>query len=587
MLLDHSRDALFTAFGKATLKDRYLLPGESFQDLFARVAKAYSDDEDHAQRIYDYMSKHWFMPATPILSNGGTDRGLPISCFLNRVEDSMPGIAERWNENVFLASGGGGLGTYYGDVRSIKEKVGRVGETSGVISFLRVNDALVDAVSQGSLRRGSGAVYLPVNHPEIEEFVDIRRPTGDPNRRTPNLHHGIVLDEAFKKAVENDEEYPLVSPKTGDVLKRISAQDLWQKILISRLETGEPYLIFSDAVREGRPEAHKTLGLEVVQSNLCTEITLPTGRDHLGNNRTAVCCLSSVNLEYYDEWELHPLFINDVMRFLDNVMSDFIRRASLNSAYRDAVYSAQRERSIGIGVMGFQTYLQKKRVPYESYEAAVINRMTFAWLKKQFDENNVILGEQRGSCPDNIDAGVVGRFVNVSAIAPTASISTIAGNTSPGIEQWPANVFTQKGLSGSFTVVNRELANVLRVYNLDNEETWKSILLKKGSVQHIEQLTDRERRVFKTAWETDQFWTVMFSNDRAPYVSQGQSVNLFLESTTDKQRLHDIHMAAWNGGSKSLYYLRSLSVRRAESENLRPNHLLGESPKPEECEACQ
>src|SRR5487761_2068493 len=323
--VDRSRDAQITDFGRATLTDRYLMPGEEFQDLFARVASFYGDNQAHAQRLYDYISRFWFMPATPVLSNGGTDRGLPISCFLNEASDSLDGIVGLWNENVWLASKGGGIGSYWGNLRSIGERVGQNGKTSGVIPFIRVMDSLTLAISQGSLRRGSAAVYLPVSHPEIEEFVEIRRPTGgDPNRKALNLHHGILLPDAFMRAVEADESWPLVSPKDGAVVRSISARALWIRILTARIETGEPYLIFSDHVNNARPEQHKLAGLEVKTSNLCAEITLPTGLDQHGKQRTAVCCLSSVNLETWFEWHKDEMFIEDIMRFLDNVLQDFI-----------------------------------------------------------------------------------------------------------------------------------------------------------------------------------------------------------------------------------------------------------------------
>ena len=346
--MDRSRDALLTDFGRSTLDDRYLMPGESYQDLFARVASYYGEDAGHAQRIYDYMSRLWFMPATPILSNGGTQRGLPISCFLNEATDSLDGIVGLWNENVWLASKGGGIGSYWGNLRSIGEKVGAVGKTSGVIPFIRVMDSLTLAISQGSLRRGSAAVYLPVSHPEIEEFVEIRRPTGgDPNRKALNLHHGILVPDAFMRAVEADELWALTSPKDGSVVRSITARSLWVRILTSRIETGEPYLIFSDHVNNARPEHQKLAGLEVKTSNLCSEITLPTGIDSHGKQRTAVCCLSSLNLETWFEWKDHPTFIEDVMTFLDNVLQDFIDRAP--EGMERAKYSAMRERSVGLG----------------------------------------------------------------------------------------------------------------------------------------------------------------------------------------------------------------------------------------------
>ena len=448
--VDRTRDALLTDFGRATLTDRYLMPGEEFQDLFARVASYYGDDQGHAQRIYDYMSRLWFMPATPVLSNGGTARGLPISCFLNEATDSLEGIVGLWNENVWLASKGGGIGSYWGNLRSIGEKVGAVGKTSGVIPFIRVMDSLTLAISQGSLRRGSAAVYLPISHPEIEEFIELRRPTGgDPNRKALNLHHGIQISDAFMRAVEADEKWSLLSPKDKSVVRQVSARALWVRILTARIETGEPYLVFSDHVARAQPEHHKLAGLEVKTSNLCSEITLPTGRDHHGIERTAVCCLSSLNLEQWFEWENHPTFIEDVMRFLDNVLQDFIDRAP--PGMEKARYSAMRERSVGLGVMGFHSFLQALNVPWESVVAKVWNKRIFKHIRGQADAASTVLAEERGACPDAEEYGSKERFSHKMSLAPTASISIIAGNSSPGIEPIAANVFLQKTLSGSFT----------------------------------------------------------------------------------------------------------------------------------------
>ncbi len=561
---DQSRDTLLTDFGRATLGDRYLMPGESYQDLFARVASQYGDDAAHAQRLYDYISKLWFMPATPVLSNGGTERGLPISCFLNEASDSLDGIVGLWNENVWLASKGGGIGSYWGNLRSIGEKVGGVGKTSGVIPFIRVMDSLTLAISQGSLRRGSAAVYLPVSHPEIEEFIEIRRPTGgDPNRKALNLHHGILLPDAFMRAVEADEAWPLTSPKDGSIVRSISARALWIRILTARIETGEPYLIFSDHVNRALPQHQKLAGLTVKTSNLCAEITLPTGRDQHGRDRTAVCCLSSLNLETWFDWKDHPLFIEDVMRFLDNVLEDFIQHAP--EGMERAKYSAMRERSVGLGVMGFHSFLQSQNVPFESVIAKVWNRRMFQHIRAQADAASAMLAEERGPCPDARDFGIMERFSNKMAVAPTASISIIAGNASPGIEPIAANVFLQKTLSGSWTVRNRHLQKLLAAKGQNTDEVWSSITLRAGSVQHLEFLTEQERAVFKTAFELDQRWVVEHAADRAPFICQSQSVNIFLPANVHKRDLHQIHQLAWKKGVKSLYYCRSLSIQRADT----------------------
>jgi len=562
--IDRSRDALLTDFGKATLDDRYLLPGESYQDLFARVASAYGDDAAHAQRIYDYISKLWFMPATPVLSNGGTTRGLPISCFLNEASDSLDGIVGLWNENVWLAAKGGGIGSYWGNLRGIGEKVGRNGKTSGVIPFIRVMDSLTLAISQGSLRRGSAACYLPVHHPEIEEFLEMRRPTGgDPNRKALNLHHGVLLSDAFMRAVENDEDWALISPKDGALMRKVSARALWIRILTARIETGEPYIIYSDHVNRAQPEHHKLAGLEVKTSNLCSEITLPTGLDQHGEQRTAVCCLSSLNCETWFEWKDHPLFITDVMRFLDNVLQSFIDTAPDSMAR--AKYSAMRERSVGLGVMGFHSFLQKLNVPFESVVAKVWNKKMFKHVREQADVASRILAEERGPCPDAAEYGIMERFSHKMAIAPTASISIICGGASPGIEPIAANVYNHKTLSGSFIVRNPYLATVLEKHGRNDEETWTSITVTKGSVQHLDFLTEQEKAVFKTAFELDQRWVIEHAADRTPFICQSQSVNLFLPANVHKRDLHQIHMSAWKKGLKSLYYCRSLSIQRADT----------------------
>lgn len=587
VLTDPSRNDLLTDFGKSTLSDRYLLPGEDYQDLFARVATAYGDNDDHAQRIYDYMSHHWFMPATPILMNGGANRGLPISCFVNSVQDSMRGILDTWRENGFLASSGGGIGTYWGHIRSIGEKVGINGKTSGVIPFVKVQDSMTLGISQGLLRRGSAAAYLPVWHPEIEEFIDVRRQTGgDPNRRSLNIHHGVVIDDVFMNAVEAGVEYELRSPHTGEVIKKVKARDLWVKILTARLETGEPYLLWVDTVNSQKPVSYKQIGLRVETSNLCNEIMLHTGPDHLGNERTAVCCLSSLNLETWDQWQDNDQFISDVMRFLDNVLQDFIDNAPDDMSH--ARYAAMRERSVGLGVMGFHSFLQDRGIPFEGVMAKVWNKRIFKHIRNQADAASVVLAEERGSNPDAVDAKInhPERFTHKMAIAPTASTSIIAGNTSPGIEPISANVFLQKTLSGSFTVKNRALKKVLAKHGRDDEKTWQSITLNKGSVQHLDFLTQDERDVFKTAFELDQRWIIEHAADRQEFVCQGQSVNLFLPANIHKKDLHEIHMMAWRKGLKGLYYTRSLSIQRAEgigvaADNVKPKY------EPDECISCQ
>ena len=570
--VDKSRNEKLTDFGKATLSDRYLLPQEDYQDLFARVASTYGDNSSHAQRIYDYLSNQWFMASTPVLSNGGSNRGMPISCFLNESSDSLDGIVDLWTENVWLASSGGGIGSYWGNLRSIGEKVGVSGKTSGVIPFIRVMDSLTLAISQGSLRRGSAAVYLPLTHPEIEEFIEIRRPTGgDPNRKAPNLHHGVLVPDEFMRAVENDEEWALLSPKDQAPVRKISARSLWIRLLTARVEVGEPYIIFSDQVNRKIPEHHKLAGLSVKTSNLCSEITLPTGKDHLGEDRTAVCCLSSLNIETFEEWKDNPVFIEDVMLFLDNVLQDFIDNAPDSMAR--AKYSAYRERSVGLGVMGFHSFLQANNVPFESALAKSWNLKIFRHIHSGVEAASELLAKERGACPDAADYGINQRFSNKTAIAPTASISIICGGTSPGIEPISGNSYTQKTLSGSFNVRNRHLKKLLAEKGKDEEDVWTSITVNEGSVQHLDFLTDDEKAVFKTAFELDQRWIVDLAADRTPYIDQSQSVNLFIPADIHKRDLHQIHHMAWKKGMKSLYYCRSKSIQRAEDIFTKENSL--------------
>jgi len=588
---DDARDALLTDFGKKTLVDRYLLPGESYQDMFARVSTAYADDMEHAQRLYDYMSNLWFMPATPVLSNGGAERGLPISCFLNSVHDSLDDIVGTWTENVWLASNGGGIGTYWGGVRSIGEKVGQNGQTSGIIPFIRVMDSLTLAISQGSLRRGSAAAYLDINHPEIEEFLEIRKPSGDFNRKSLNLHHGLNISDAFMEAVAADDEFELRSPKSGEVVKTVNARKLWQKILELRLQTGEPYIIFSDTVNNNLPVHQRKLGLKVRQSNLCSEIMLATGIDHMGKDRTAVCCLSSLNAEKYLEWKDDEQFIEDLFRFLDNVLQDFIDRAP--DEMERAKYSAFRERSVGLGLMGYHSFLQKMNVPFESAMAQSWNKRMFQHIRQEADKASVKLAEERGACPDAAEQGIKARFSHKLAIAPTASISIICGGTSAGIEPIPANVYTHKTLSGSFTVKNPYLEKLLDEKGINTPGVWASILEHEGSVQHLKELDEHEKAVFKTAFELDQRWVIEHAAERTPYVCQSQSLNIFLPGDVDKWDLHMLHWSAWEKGVKSLYYCRSKSVQRAAYANASEKSDMEKSMEDaaptdyDECLACQ
>ena len=563
--IDYSRDKVLTDFSIKTLQDRYMVGDEkSPQEAFARAAEAFADDDDHAQRIYDYASKLWFMFATPVLSNGGTNRGLPISCFLNYVEDSREGITGHYTENAFLSSFGGGIGGSWSDVRSSGTRTSKGSESTGVVPFVKVVDAEMLAFSQGVTRRGSYAAYLHITHPEIEEFLDGRKPTGgDINRRFINLHHGVVLCDSFLELIHRatreqgfDDSWELIDPHTKEVKKVVSARALWVKILQNRMETGEPYIMFEDAVNNDLPDFQQRKGLYVNHSNLCSEITLPTN-----DERTAVCCLSSVNLEYFDEWQNHPSFIPDLVRFLDNVLESFINNAP--DQLEKAKYSAYRERSIGLGTMGFHAYLQKLGIPFEGLSASNINYGIFEHIKTQAMEETRRLAVQRGACPDDDTCQV--RNAHLLAIAPNASSSIICGNTSPSIEPFRANAYTQKTKSGSFLQKNKFLEKLLEKYEMNDEKTWRDIVTNKGSVQHLTFLTDEEKEVFKTAVEINQSWLIEHASQRQQFICQSQSLNLFFPPDVSKKDLHNVHMLAWAKNLKTLYYLRSEAISRADT----------------------
>ncbi len=469
----------------------------------------------------------------------------------------LDGIVATWNENVWLASNGGGIGTYWGGVRSIGEQVKGCGETSGIIPFIHVMDGLTLAISQGSLRRGSAAVYLDVHHPEIEEFLEIRKASGDFNRKGLNLHHGINITDEFMEAVRDGAKFALRSPKDGSVIREIEARQLWQRILETRLQTGEPYLLFIDAVNRALPQHQRDLGLKVSTSNLCSEITLPTGRDHKDKERTAVCCLSSLNIETWNEWHDNPRLIEDVLRFLDNVLTHFITVAP--DSMERARYSALRERSVGLGVMGFHSFLQANGIPFESAMAKSWNLRIFQKIRREADAASSVLAGERGPCPDAAERGISARFSHKIAIAPTASISIICGGTSACIEPIPANIYTHKTLSGAFAVRNPYLAKLLASKGQDTPAVWQSIVEHEGSVQHLDCLSDDEKLVYRTAFEIDQRWLIELAADRTPFICQSQSLNLYLPADLDKWDLHMLHYSAWKRGIKSLYYCRSKS----------------------------
>ena len=580
--IDYSRDELLTESGKTILKDRYLLPTEaSPQDGFARAAKTFADDQAHAQRLYDYASKLWFMFSTPVLSNGGTTRGLPISCFLNYVDDSREGLADHYTENIWLSSMGGGIGGYWGNVRSQGMATSIGNKTTGVIPFMHVVDSQMTAFHQGATRRGSYASYMDVSHPEIVEFIEMRKPTGgDIHRKNLNLHHGINVTDAFMEAVQKGEAWDLVDPHTKQVIKTIDARTLWIKILETRIATGEPYISFIDTVNAALPESQKKLGLRFNHSNLCSEITLPTAKD-----RTAVCCLSSVNLEYFDEWKDNKLFIEDLVRMLDNVLEHFITSAP--SYLWRAVNSARCERAIGLGAMGLHSYFQKREVAMDGEKSKDINDFIFKHIHNEAQAANVKLGAERGSPADMEGTGL--RHSHVIAIAPNASSSVICGGTSPSIEPLRANAFSQKTLSGTFLMKNKYLERVLLKHDRNNKEVWKSIVTNGGSVQHLDFLSDEEKAVFKTAIEMSQRHLVDLAADRQQYICQSQSLNLFLPPDVDTKTLHGIHLRAWKGKVKTLYYMRSQALKKVENLSSKIERTIRQDYQQEEaaCVACE
>jgi len=579
--INYEKEIRLNNFSKQTIVDRYLWEGETHaQQAFARAAifgATYKGhiDFDLGQRLYDYASNHWFSFSTPILSNGGTSRGLPISCFLNFVPDSRDGLSAHYDENIWLASGGGGIGGYWGSVRSNGVDTSNGSRSTGSIPFMHVVDSQMLAFNQGITRRGSYAAYINISHPEVEEFINMRKTTGgDLNRKCLNLHNAINITNEFLQAVSDDAEWRLIDPKTNTAVKIVSARDLWFQIIQTRMETGEPYIVNIDTCNEALPEEQKKLGLEIKQSNLCSEITLPTNEE-----RTAVCCLSSVNLEYFDEWSVNDSFISDLVTMLDNVLESFITSVKDKDGYSKAAYSAMRERSIGLGAMGFHSYLQKNNIPFESMYAASFNNKAFSLIKSRADISTKILGAERGEAPDMKGSGK--RNAHLLAVAPNASSSIICGGTSPSIEPNRANVYTHKTLTGSFKVKNKYLDDLL--YELvptgkKREEIWKDIAANEGSVQHLDILSDEQKEIFKTAPEINQIWIIEHAAMRQNYICQSQSVNLFFKPPPIQapqdihndflQYLNDVHWAGVHK-LKSLYYLRSDAARNTENVNIK------------------
>jgi len=564
--IDLSRDELFDKLGVQRLKESYMREDESSpQHRFAYVSKQFGSNSEHAQRLYDYASKHWLSYSTPILSFGRSRRGMPISCFLNYIEDTAEGLVQNYSETSWLSMLGGGVGIGFG-IRAAGDK------STGVLPHLKTYDASSLAYRQGKTRRGSYAAYLDISHPDILLFLEMRKPTGDQNLRCLNLHHGINITDRFMEIVERcmqdpnaDDGWNLCDPHSGEVRETVSAKALWQKILELRMETGEPYLHFIDTSNREMPEFQKKLGLKINQSNLCSEIILPTNEQ-----RTAVCCLSSVNLENYDAWSKDSMFLKDMAEMLDNVLQYFIDNAP--DTVSRAKFSAVRERSIGIGALGFHAYLQKKNIPWESATAKGTNLRIFKLIRSKLDEANIQLGSERGEAPDAKGTGR--RFSHVMAIAPNASSSIIMGNTSPSIEPYRANAYRQDTLSGAFLNKNRHLDTLIKSKIADNpkidyEETWSSIIANDGSVQHLNFLTDWDKDVYKTSMEIDQRWLIEHAADRQQFIDQAQSLNLFFRPDVNIKYLHAIHYLAWKQGLKTLYYCRSEKLGKADKVSRR------------------
>lgn len=539
---------------RSRLLKKYLLPGQDESSLFFNVASYYASNDKHRDRLYQYMMNREFIPATPVLIRGNKKVGLPISCFVNEYEDSMESIRHIWSENVSIGAEGGGIGSYIGCVRSIGEPIAKGGTTSGIIPFLKVMDSITMAINQGSHRRGAAAAYINIDHPEILSFIDMRKPSGDINRRTNHIHHGIAISDKFMQAVENMSQWHLRSPLTGEIIKTVNAIDLWIRILDTRIETGEPYLLFIDNVNKNINIEHKEKGLFVKTSNLCSEITLFTGKDYQDKIRTGVCCLSSINIAKVKDLRQ---ITRDVLLFLDNVLQDFIDNAT--DEFKNAKYSAYMERSVGLGVMGFHTYLQQNMIDIESDKAREINIEIFSKIKKYSDEYSIELAKERGSCPDSIND----RFINKIAIAPNAS-TAIINECSPGIDLIPSNAYTHKSSVGSAMVINPILKELLQKKGLDNKNTWNNIIMNNGSVQNINGLTEQEKAIFKTPFEIDQRSIVKLAADRTKYICQSQSLNIYTRPNIHKKDLHEIHMLAWKLGVKSMYYHRTQSMQRPE-----------------------
>jgi len=540
--IDRAKDANLSPAAKALLKNKFLAPNETYQDIFGRIAVHYADDSAHAQRLYNYMSDLWFMPSEAILQNGGKADGLPVSCYQNEASDTLDDIVNLWNENVWLTSLGGRVSSYWGNIRSAGEPTGAHATASGIMPFLRVVDSINNAVSGHAAHHNKTAIFLPVWHPEIEPFIN--------TLETQTLKRCVLITNRFMDAVDYDEEWPLKSPKDGHVIHRINARYLWDQILQHRKKHGEPALLFIDHVNDAIPEYHKMAGLNVKMADIHMGITLPTGVDHLGNERTSVCPQSFVNLEKFETWQTDKFFIEDIMRFLDNVLSDFIKKAP-DKIHR-AKYAAMRERSVGLGVTGFHGFLQSKMIPLESAMTKIWNRRIFEHLKHAADTASTRLAAEKGSCPDASDYGAKERFSNKIMLSPSDTESVLCGNLGTSIAPCLSNITIYQTATDPIIVKNRYLEQTLIDQNKNTDDVWQSIQNNGGSVQHLDILSDDKKEIFKISTEIEARWLITHAAERGEFICQSQSLSLHVPNNITEDDFYNLHWDAWSGGLKSL-----------------------------------
>ncbi len=590
--IDYKRDELLTVFGKSLLRKYYIKNlSLTYQEFFAKIACAYSDNQEDAQYIYEQISQLRFWPATPVLANGiyaDTDNSthLPISCYLNSIENNKNHMISIFHETMQVSLGDGGLGTNWSKVASLGDYIDNQ-ESTGVISMIKAQSNLLRIFGGSTREYGSCAAYLDISHPDIEQFIEMRKPAigADQEQKVPrHMHHGVIITNNFIKAVEEGKDWSLKSVTTGHTLKKIKARDLWQKILSTRIETGEPFLVFIDNVNYQRPEVLKKLKLNIEMSNLCTEILLPTGKDHLDNLRTAICCLASINIEYFDEWSKDSKFFYTIGKFLDNVRLDFIKRAP--ESMKRAVYATQRDGAIGLGVSGYSTYLQGKMIPIESEEANDYNNKIFKHIREEMDKVSYRLAVERGACQDAEEVGVMERFTHKVALKPDA-LTAFFFNVSPNTEVSLVN-YNYKTLHGSHMIKNKVFEKLLIEKGKNTDEIWSSILTS-GDINHLDFLTDLEKKVFESPYEVNPLTIIQQASDRQKYICQGASLNIRIFLPISAKLLHDIHILAAKSGIKTMYYLEAKSRFRTENtlnaKNINQNqnsHNINDNKKLEE-----